>query len=75
MTILKNISGNATVNTIFRGRKVIIKPKCSYILDDTEEGKAEANFLKQAYGFVLDVTDLVRPKEVSDEKQSTIQQL
>lgn len=75
MIVLKNINGKETVNTTFRGRKIVIKPKCSYILKETEEGKAEAQFLKHTYGFLLDVTDLVRPKEVADENEKTIQQL
>ena len=75
MIILKNINGKETVKTKFRGRNIIIKPKCSYILEEDEEGLAEAAHLKQTFGFLLDVTDLVRPKEVSDENEKTIQQL
>ena len=75
MIVLKNINGKETVRTSFRGRDIIIKPKCSHILKEDEEGLAEANFLKQTYGFLLDVTDLVKPKEVSNENEKTIQQL
>ena len=75
MIVLKNINGTAKVDTTFRGRRIVIKPKCSHVLDEDEEGLAEANFLKQTYGFLLDVTDLIKPKEVADEDKKTIQQL
>ena len=75
MIVLKNINGKETIRTSFRGRKIVIKPKCSHILKEDEEGLAEANFLKSTYGFLLDVTDLIKPKEVADEDKKTIQQL
>ena len=75
MIVLKNINGTAKVDTTFRGRRIVIKPKCSHILEETEERLAEANFLKSTYGFLLDVTDLIKPKEVADEDKKTIQQL
>lgn len=75
MIILKNVNGKEKIDTTFRGRRIVIKPKCSHVLDEDEEGLAEANFLKQTYGFLLDVTDLIRPKEVLDENKKTIQQL
>jgi hypothetical protein len=75
MIVLKNINGTAKVDTKFRGRKIVIKPKCSHILDSDEEGLAEADFLKSTYGFLLDVTDLIKPKEVADENEKIIQQL
>ncbi|OQB05822.1 MAG: hypothetical protein BWY21_01971 [Parcubacteria group bacterium ADurb.Bin216] len=72
MIVLKNINGKETIRTRFRGRDVIIKPKCSYILKETEEGLAEANYLKQTYGFLLDVTSLIKPEEVSDENKKIL---
>lgn len=53
--ILKNINGRVTVNTIYRGKKVVIRPKCSY----TATHVGEAEYLLQTYGFLVDIT----PKE------------
>jgi hypothetical protein len=63
MIVLKNINGSAKVDTIFRGRKVVIKPKHSLILPDGEEGKAEAQYLTSTFGFVLDITKLMEEQD------------
>jgi hypothetical protein len=65
MIILKNINGKVTARGWFRGREIVIHPKHSYILESDEEGIAEANYLKQTFGFVIDITSLYK---VEDEK-------
>ena len=54
--ILKNINGKATIDTNYRGHRVVIKPKHSRTC--TEKG--EADYLLQTYGFLKEIT----PKKV-----------
>lgn len=58
MIVLKNISADARIKTCFRGRDIVIDPRGTHVLSDTEEGIAEAKFLTETYGFLLDFTKL-----------------
>jgi len=61
MIILKNINGKETVDTVFRGKKIVIKPKHSMILDaQKEEDRAKAQFLLSTYGFLVDITERIK---------------
>jgi len=66
MIVLKNTNGSATVDTIFRGQRVVLKPRHSLILKENEEGIAESKYLTSVYGFVIDITRLVRDEEVTE---------
>ena len=50
--VIKNINGRATINTSFKGSKIVIRPKCSY----TTKHNGEAEYLLQTYGFLKDIT-------------------
>jgi hypothetical protein len=70
MIVLKNINGGTTVSTIFRGRKITVKPRHSLVLKSDEEGKAEAQYLTSTYGFVVDITKLVVGEKGQNENIS-----
>lgn len=71
MIVLKNINGGVTVNTVFRGRKIVIKPRHSLVLKSDEEGKAEAQYLTSTYGFVVDITRLMIDEKGRNENTNT----
>lgn len=68
MIVLKNINGKATARGFFRGRNIVIPPKFSYTLEDDEEGKAEAAYLLSTFGFLVDITSLIKEQ---NEKASS----
>ena len=70
MIVLKNINGKVSAKGYFRGREIVIKPKHSYVLSEDEEGLAEAQYLKSTFGFLVDITNLIKEK---DEKGNSIQ--
>ena len=59
MIVLKNLNGKETVRTVFRGRKVTVRPKHAHILRSDEEGKAEAKYLLDKFRFITDITNLI----------------
>lgn len=63
MIVLKNINGKETVDTVFRGRSITIRPKHCHILKKTEEGLAEAKYLVDTFGFVVNITSLLEEKK------------
>ena len=50
--VIKNINGRVTVDTNYKGSKIVIRPKCSY----TTKHNGEADHLLQTYGFLKDIT-------------------
>lgn len=66
MKVLKNLSHN-TVETIFRGRKIVFHPKRSMVLGDDEESLALAKHLLETFGFIIDRSSLYSEEVKNNE--------
>lgn len=51
MKILRNLS-IATIDTIYRGRRIRIAPKGTFVIDDQNLGEGLSKFLLETYGFL-----------------------
>lgn len=54
--ILKNINGEATVDTIYNGKRYVIGPKKTLTLDHDGNDEQAADYLLQTYGFLKEIT-------------------
>lgn len=69
LMILKNLNGDTTIDTNFRGKRIIMKPKHSIVSIDgkmksffdreKEEERALTDHLLQNYKFVVDITQRI----------------
>lgn len=50
--VIKNINGLVTIDTHYKGSRIVIRPKCSY----TTQHNGEADYLLQTYKFLKDIT-------------------
>lgn len=61
--ILRNTS-RETVNTTYNGKKYVIKPKGTIILDHNGKDEQAADYLLQTYGFLQEVSIHAKVKKL-----------
>ncbi len=68
MKLLRNLS-NATIDTNYKGRRIRIAPKSTFVIDDANLGQGMTTFLLETYGF-LRLEEKTVKHEVTEVKKA-----